>query len=169
MKCSKISVNIEAYLGGTLPPKLRKKFEKHIESCLRCRSELQRCRDEDSLYRQALAPRQMQGSLKDTVLARVRFEYAAIAEERAIRKRTAIWLTPIAAAAQFILAFWLSSTVMSKSVTEVRETGQVKPDDSGRIMAVKWIKSGRKVRYYPVKRADVTPRQKVIDTDTQVD
>ncbi len=169
MKCSRAIGNIEAYLGGTLSFKEKKRFDRHIKRCQKCRAELERCVSENELYRKALAPKQMQGTLRNIVLARVRFEYTSAQEERRSRKRTALWLAPIAAAAQFMLAFWLSSAVMSRSAPQPRRAAHVEIGSAGRIFAVRWVRGFRRSRYYPAKRAAGTAAPELPESDMQVD
>jgi anti-sigma factor RsiW len=162
MRCSKVRGNIEAYLGGTLSPGKRKRFDNHLNDCEECRVELQRCTAENSLYRQALASKQFQGTIRNSVLARVPQKREPVLQEAVSKHRAAIWLVPVAAAAQFLIAFWLSGTLMFRTV---------EPEDTqgGRLVAVSWVRDFKRFRYFNIKGEKGVPGPVHADEHMQVD
>lgn len=132
MKCSKVLNGMEAYLGGNLSPGHRKNFEDHLAQCEKCRAELERRKSEDSLYRQALTPHRLQGTLRNIVLSRLRSRPLQVHKERQVARKKVLWLAPVAAAAQFIVAFWLSGVFM----LEVPDEHRVRA--SGPMVSINW-------------------------------
>jgi anti-sigma factor RsiW len=165
MKCSKVVDSIEAYLGGTLSPKQRKSFDRHLKECENCSAQLQRCISENWLYRQALAQGRLQGTLRNTVMAQVRREYKPVqaAPAPAYGRRAALWLAPVAAAAQFLIAFWLSGALMFGPAPKV-----VRSQDS-RLVAIKWVHDFKRFNYSAIKGEKGTPGPVYDRKDMQID
>jgi len=171
MKCDKAVGSLEAYLGGTLSEKQRKVFEKHVAQCEVCRAELEKCRKENTTYRQALSSGKLQGTLRNTVISRLRREYKPAAEIQRTtvqRRRTALWLAPVAAAAQFLLAFWLSGTLIFKSVSEV-EDEVLAADSQGRVVAIKWVRDLDRHKYFTLRESGGMSGPEHAPGDVQVD
>ena len=163
MKCTMLIDSIEAYLGGTLPPGQREDFDRHVAECGQCRAELERCRQEDRLYRQALERGKLQGTLRNTVLAKLTREHKPVPKVLEARRRITWWIAPVAAAAQFFIVFWLSGTLMFKSAPEVVETSD------GRIVAVKWVRDFKRFKYFSIKNVKGMDGPELAEEDKQVD
>lgn len=162
MKCRKIFNNMETYLGGNLSPRRKRRFDNHLARCEKCRAELERCRKENALYKQALMPYRLQGTFRNIVLGRLRLRPAYVQRERQAAPRKVLWLAPVAAAAQFLLAFWLSGIFMFGGVKEEVVQG------TGTLVSINWTLDLDRYLYFSSK-GDQAPDQEPAGEDTQVD
>lgn len=166
MRCSKVTGRIESYLGGTLTPNRKKAFDRHIEACEKCKEELERCKAENTLSRQALAAQRLQGSLRSMVLSRLKHAYTAIRQQVEAQPKKALWIAPVAAAAQFLIVFWLSGTLFLGGASERMDVFSV---PAGKIVSIEWVRGGSPHRYSSAKRGQALPGPVIADKDARVD
>lgn len=164
MKCSKAISGIEAYLGATMAPRRRKRFEKHIALCSECSRELERCRQENRLYRQALQTGRLQASLRNPVLSRLPSELKPERAVAASRRRATLWIAPAAAVAQFLVAFWLAGALTFTSVPPLRLGVQ-----TGDVVSVSWVRGMQKFKYFTLKRDAAIRGPVCLEKDMEVD
>ncbi len=146
MKCSKVLSSMEAYLGGTISLRQKRSIDKHLGSCEKCRAELERCTKENSLYRQVLAPESLSGALRNYVLKRLDRSYKPAVKLGTERRRSAFWIASVAAAAQFIVAFWLAGTFLFPEVPVKAES--VRSKGPGKMVVVRWKRDLDPYRYF---------------------
>jgi anti-sigma factor RsiW len=166
MRCSKLANGIESYLGGTLTPAKKKAFDRHLEGCQKCRDELARCKSENVLYRQTLDAQRLQGSVRSAVLSRLKHAYTAIRRQVEAQPKKALWIAPLAAAAQFLIVFWLSGTLFLGAAPARMDVFSV---PGGKIVSVEWVRRASPYRYSSVKRVQALPGPGIADKEAKVD
>ena len=167
MRCAKLINRIESYLGGTLTLKEKGAFDKHIESCEACKSELERCTAENKNYRQALSSQRLVGTVRNIVLSRLKHAYTTVREHVEAQPEKVLWIAPVAAVAQFLMAFWLSGILFLGSASEKKMEVFCAPE--GKIVSVEWVRGFSRHRYFSVKERNVAPGTGVAEKDTKVD
>jgi anti-sigma factor RsiW len=166
MRCAKLIGRIESYLGGTLTPREKAAFDKHLSGCEACRKELDRCIAENKLYRQALEGQRLQGSVRSTVLSRLKHAYTAVRQHVEAQPKKVLWIAPLAAVAQFLIAFWLSGMLFLGSVPDRVGAFHVPERE---IVSIEWVREFNPHRYFLSSKGHVRPVPGIADHHVKVD
>jgi len=156
MKCKKFQKQIERYLEGEMESADKALLEKHISQCASCADFLREAQEEAYLYKEAFFGFRLREPLKESVLSRLRV-ISAPRREYAIAagvKRWHIFSLSAAAAALFILAFWVSIWGTSAPARPpAQEPVQVKKEEpsSGAVFETSLVRVHWKVQVAPYR------------------
>ncbi len=166
MRCSKVTRRIESYLGGTLNSREKAAFDKHFEGCESCRKELERCMAENKLYRRALEGQRLKDSVRNSVLSRLRHAYTSVRQRIEAQPKKTLWIAPVAAVAQFLIAFWLSGVLFLGGAPEKMDI--ISPP-SGKIVTIHWAYGFGPHGYVYAGSGQALPGPEIAEKDARVD